>query len=180
MKKILITLLLVLICNVSFAQNSNVTQFMGIDVDGTKTEMIQKLKQKGFVYDAQGGYFTGDFNGYSGALIAIHTNKNKVDRIFVTNLYTTTNEATIIRSFNNLLEQFKSSSKYTLNYGEKIDDSERIGIQMSLYNKVYECVFYQDDNKMKSVWFRLFRNYNDYCIGIFYDNEYNKSHGEDL
>lgn len=180
MKKFLLTLLFVFICNTSFAQNSGVTQFMGIDVDGTKTEMIQKLKQKGFIYNTQGDYLTGEFNGYNGASISIHTNRNKVDRIFVTNLYATTDEATIIRSFNILLEEFNSSSKYTLDYGEKIDDSVRIRTQMSLYNKVYECSFYQNGDTMKSVWFRLLKFYNTYCIGIYYDNKYNMAHGEDL
>lgn len=33
----------------AFAQK-DVTQFLGIPVDGTKTEMVQKLKAKGFKY----------------------------------------------------------------------------------------------------------------------------------
>lgn len=180
MKKFLLTLLFVFICNTSFAQNSGVTQFMGIDVDGTKPEMIQKLKQKGYIYNVQGDYFAGEFNGCKNALIKIHTNKNKVDRIFVTNLYVTTDIATIIINFNRLFEDFRLSSKYTLDYGEKIDESERISTQMSLYNKVYECAFYQDNDTMKRVWFRLLRHYNDYCIGIYYDNPYNEANGEDL
>ena len=33
----------------SFAQN-DVTKFLGIPVDGTKTAMIQQLKEKGYTY----------------------------------------------------------------------------------------------------------------------------------
>lgn len=38
----------------AFAQK-DVTQFLGIPVDGTKTEMVQKLKAKGFKYRLVGG-----------------------------------------------------------------------------------------------------------------------------
>lgn len=33
----------------------------------------------------------------------------------------------------------------------------------------------------KHVWFRIFReNDGEYCIWMYYDNEYNKADGEDL
>ena len=33
---------------------------------------------------------------------------------------------------------------------------------------------------MKPVWFRICESYGKYYIKMFYDNEYNRSHGEDL
>lgn len=32
----------------------------------------------------------------------------------------------------------------------------------------------------KSVWFRIYQDYGDFYISIYYDNEYNKANGEDL
>ena len=66
----------------AFAQK-NVTQFMGIPVDGTKSAMIQKLKAKGFSYNASTDQLSGQFNGRD-VTLAIGTNKNKVSRIAVT------------------------------------------------------------------------------------------------
>ena len=51
MKKILIVTLSLLLSTVIFAQN-NVTQFLGIPVDGSKSAMIEKLKAKGFSIDS--------------------------------------------------------------------------------------------------------------------------------
>lgn len=33
---------------------------------------------------------------------------------------------------------------------------------------------------MKPVWFKIVRVNGEYYICMFYDNEYNRSHGEDL
>lgn len=33
---------------------------------------------------------------------------------------------------------------------------------------------------MKPVWFRICESYGKYYIAMYYDNEYNRSHGEDL
>ena len=46
----------------AFAQK-DVTQFLGIPVDGTKTEMVQKLKAKGFKYNSTYDWLEGEFNG---------------------------------------------------------------------------------------------------------------------
>ncbi|MBQ2189824.1 MAG: hypothetical protein II452_03035, partial [Paludibacteraceae bacterium] len=57
------------------------TKFLGIPIDGTKQEMIQKLKDKGFTYHYERGeeFLSGEFNG-SDVHIFIATNNNKVYR----------------------------------------------------------------------------------------------------
>lgn len=45
MKKLL-TLILLLIASVEMYAQNNITTFLGIPVDGTKSSMIQKLKKK--------------------------------------------------------------------------------------------------------------------------------------
>ena len=80
MKRLIIIILALFASIVISAQtNSNVLKFMGIPVDGSKTEVIQKLKEKGFKYDSINDCLTGQFNGMD-SRIFISTNKNKVDR----------------------------------------------------------------------------------------------------
>lgn len=179
MKKILITLLFILICNTPFAQNSGVTQFMGIDVDGTKTEMIQKLKQKGFVYNSTLDVLEGEFNGKD-VYIMMSTNKNKMHRIYI-HYYDTDDESYALTQYNKLFDQFYESSKYTLNYGAHIKQSENIEYEMRVNYKTYGAIFLQDNDNMKPVYIILSRfGYKDYSISICYDNPYNKPNGQDL
>ena len=82
MKKILLSLTLLMLSVAMYAQNE-VTKFLGIPIDGTKAAMIQKLKAKGFIYNAQVGLLEGTFNGEK-VYVSVQTNKNKVWRIAVT------------------------------------------------------------------------------------------------
>lgn len=82
MKKILSVLLLLLL-SISIYAQQNVTKFLGIPVDGSKAAMIQKLKEKGFRYNAQIDKLEGIFNGEK-VYVLIQTNKNRVWRIAVT------------------------------------------------------------------------------------------------
>lgn len=64
MRRILIVLSFLSICLHIFAQN-DVTKFLGIPVDGPKSEMIRKLKAKGFILNGENAneFLTGRFNG---------------------------------------------------------------------------------------------------------------------
>lgn len=73
-------LLLASVLMLSFAMNAqeDVTKFLGIPVDGTKSEMINKLLAKGFTrteYDRE--VLEGEFNGMS-VVVNVQTNNNKV------------------------------------------------------------------------------------------------------
>lgn len=82
MKKLLSVALMCLCSLVLYAQK-DVTTFLGIPVDGTKAEMIEKLKAKGFTshpYDEDA--LRGEFNGED-VRISVVTNNNKVYRVAV-------------------------------------------------------------------------------------------------
>ena len=81
----------------AFAQK-DVTQFLGIPVDGTKTDMVQKLKAKGFKYNSANGWLEGEFNGREVWLLIV-ANSNKVWRIAVWDKWAT-DEANIKFRFN--------------------------------------------------------------------------------
>ena len=61
MKKILSVLMLLLL-SISIYAQQNVTKFLGIPVDGSKADMIQKLKEKGFTYNTTTDRLEGVFN----------------------------------------------------------------------------------------------------------------------
>ena len=93
----------------AFAQK-DVTQFLGIPVDGTKMEMVQKLKAKGFKYNSTYDWLVGEFNGREVVLL-IAANNNKVWRVAVRDKWTT-DEANIKIRFNALCRQFAKNEKY--------------------------------------------------------------------
>ena len=68
MKRIIITLLVAAVTLCANAQR-DVTKFLGIPVDGSKSEMIQKLKAKGFKSASHDkNILEGTFNGPSALL----------------------------------------------------------------------------------------------------------------
>lgn len=180
--KQLITMILTLFVSIAISAqtNSNVLKFMGIPVDGSKTEVIQKLKEKGFKYDSTNDCLTGRFNGGE-SNIFVSTNKNKVDRIYVCDA-TATNEANIRINYNNLLYQFNNNSKYiTVVENKPIPEDEDISYEMLVHNKRYEAVFYLKENITQGkVWFMIVEFYRKYYIAIFYENLNNRPNGEDL
>ena len=144
MKKI-ITLGLAIVLAIATSAQKNVTQFLGIPVDGSKTAMIKKLKDKGYTYNATLDCMEGEFNGRE-VTLHIVTNNNKVWRIMVSDAYPTRNEADIRIQFNRLCKQFSQNSKYlpiNMTGGYEISESEDISTQMSVYNKRYEAAYYQ-------------------------------------
>ena len=140
MKKTLL-LLLLMASATAFAQKE-VTKFLGIPVDGYKSEMIQKLKAKGYRFNNVTDCLEGEFNGKE-VLISVVTNNNKVYRIAVFDK-NYVNETDIKINFNNLCRQFNRNEKYfSLNEDQTIPEKEDISYEMLAHNKRYEAVFYQ-------------------------------------
>ena len=74
--------MILLLVSVFANAQKDVTKFLGIPVDGNKSEMKKKLIAKGFSYNAQGDFLEGEFNGRDVQLFIV-TNNNKVWRIMV-------------------------------------------------------------------------------------------------
>lgn len=233
MKKLLsiLCLLFAFASTLSAQDYAGITKFLGIPIDGTKSEMIQKLKAKGFVY--AGAYsnadLVGEFNGQD-VEVSVVTNNNKVYRVAVFDRYYS-NESDIKIRFNTLCRQFENNSKYCANIEDQtIPNEDDISYEMSINSKRYQAVFYQHidgvidpenlneylltkftqeqiDNPTdeeaaqineikievvgvvladrfsildRSVWFMIHEEHGRYKILMFYDNELNRSKGEDL
>lgn len=229
MKRLLFIVLAMIATITSFAQQKDVTSFLGIPVDGTVSSMKQKLASKGFVPKKVGTneFLEGEFNGCN-VNVYIRTNNNKVYRIMVADK-NNVDEAQIKIRFNNLVSQFENNKRYIPLDKYTLSDEEDISYEMTVHNKSYEALFYQVPNMekadtlalqkkvlsellskyteaelknpseeitkeiqntaikigtelmlMKPVWFRICESYGKYYIAMYYDNEYNRSHGEDL
>lgn len=189
MKK-LVSLSMLLVMSFSlYAQERDVTRFLGIPVDGSKKDMIQKLKAKGFESIPESAdMLEGEFNGIE-VWIAVATDNNKVWRIAVIDQIKQ-DEGSIKIRFNRLCRQFENNSKYgSIFEDQTIPEDEDISYEMSVNNKRYQAIFYQHpvitDNleqaiDNKRVWFMIAQSYGEYQIIMFYDNKYNEANGEDL
>lgn len=126
----------------TYAQNY-VTTFLGIPIDGYKSEMTQKLISKGFVPKKLGDneFLDGEFNGED-VHVYIGTNNNKVYRIMLCDA-NTRSEADIKIRFNKLVSQFKNNKRYITLEDYTLSDSEDISYGMSVLKKKYDALFYQ-------------------------------------
>lgn len=163
-----------------------VTKFLGIPVDGTKNEMIQKLKNKDFKYDSTYDILEGEFNGKDVSVLIV-TNNNKVYRICVIDNHKC-DEGQIKIRFNTLCKQFENNSKYISVSDFTLSDKEDISYEMSVHNKVYQAFYYQfysetdteEEIENRIVWFTINEQYGQYQIVMYYDNLYNQANGDDL
>lgn len=172
MKKFIGFAAVLLFSAVLYAQK-DVTEFLGIPVDGTKQQMIENLKAKGFVYDSQKDVLSGEFNGED-VSISIQTQGNKVWRLAVIDKIPR-DEIQIKIRFNKLVSQFENNESYLeyiapsfvlafkegmiqrgflseeeapeifddFLYDQTISDDENIGNGIMLEKKQYEAVFHQ-------------------------------------
>lgn len=148
MKKVFITIVLLTLAISSFAQEKDVTKFLGIPVDGTKAEMIAKLKEKGFTqvdFDDD-VILEGEFNGTDVYIIVV-TNNNKVYRIMVSDK-NRISETDIKARFNTLCNQFKDNNKYLSIADYTISEDEDISYQLNVKNKRYQAIFYQVNQEL--------------------------------
>ncbi len=163
-------LFMLFIIPVTIYAQKDVTQFLGIPIDGSKSEMIQKLKAKGYTVSAyKKDVLEGEFNG-TDVNIHIVTNNNKVCRIMVADA-NSVGETDIRIRFNKLIEQFQSNKKY-LPLPESsissyiIPNDEDISYEISVKSKRYEALFYQktsdyDDLVIESANLYKKENLND-------------------
>ena len=153
MKKTFSIVVLLIFSIVVYAQK-DVTQFLGIPIDGSKSEMIKKLKKKGFKSSLLGDdLLMGEFNGADVALHIVTTN-NKVCRIVLLDVNPTEYVTDIKIRFNNLCWQFQNSSKYvSLTDVSRyiIPENYDISYEMMVNHKRYDAIFFQNVAQIDSI-----------------------------
>ncbi|WP_289742868.1 hypothetical protein [Muribaculum intestinale] len=142
MKKTIAGFILALVTICAAYAQKDVTHFLGIPIDGSKSAMIQKLKAKGFKANSyKKDVLEGEFNGMD-VNVHIVTNGDKVCRIMVCDANPVDERSIKIR-FNNLCRQFKKNPKYMSMDDYIIPDDEDISYAITVNNKRYEAIFYQ-------------------------------------
>lgn len=147
MKKATFIFLSIVLMTMSvFAQTSdnNTLKFLGIPVDGTKANMIAKLKEKGFTYNASADCLYGKFNGLE-STVYVSTNYGKVDRIAVFDRYGYDLAGIKVR-YNNLVAQMDKNQKYFSLYDNTISAEDDISYEMDVNNHRYEASYYLSPN----------------------------------
>ena len=134
---------MLLICSAALFAENDVTKFLGIPVDGSKSEMIQKLKAKGFQYNSKLDLLEGEFIGRD-SYISVVTNSDKVYRIMVRDA-TSSSESNIRIRFNALCRQFENNKKYQSVSSESyiIPEDDNISYEMSVNKKRYQASYFQ-------------------------------------
>lgn len=144
MKKTLFIIILLVYSISTWAQN-DITRFLGIPVDGTKEEMIEKLKAKGFSeYPHDQNFLYGKFNGRD-VLVQPQTSGNKVWRIFIIDA-TPSSKADIKTRYNELCRQFMNNPGYLSPQVESdvlIPDNEDIQANPTDSDRRHEAFFWQ-------------------------------------
>ena len=180
MKRFLITFLFVLMTITAIAQESNTIKFLGIPVDGTKKEMISKLQEREYEYDAVSDALFGEFNG-TNAVISVQTVNNRVWRIAIVDANMNSDEANIKIRYNLLFEQLSNNGKYEVADGSTLGEKEDISYEMIVLEKRYDAIFALKDKSIHGVvWYIIVRPYDKYGIMMFYENLDNAANGDDL
>lgn len=137
---------IVLVCAATLethGQEKDVTTFLGIPVDGSKIEMLEKLRAKGFRNTSEANMLEGEFNG-TNVYVAVVTNGNKVYRIMVADK-NYQGETDIKIRFNNLCQQFENNPRYvSMNREQTIPDDENLAYEIAVHDKRYEAIFFQN------------------------------------
>lgn len=153
MKKTL-SFLILLIFSATMLAQEDVTKFLGIPVDGSKSVMIQKLKAKGFTSSLiDQDVLVGKFNG-ADVNLHIVTNRDKVYRIMVSDVIHV-DEVDIKIRFNTLCHQFQNNAKYLSESfsspGYTLSDDENISYGMTVNKKRYEASYMQLATAMDTI-----------------------------
>ena len=123
------------------------------------------------------------WKGNSMDSVSIVTNNNRVCRIMVCDK-NTCDEGQIKIRYNTLCRQFANNQKYLPISAEELSESEDISYEMTINKKEYQAGYAQlpadDDLRNRFVWFTISEFNGEYYITMFYDNEFNRAHGEDL
>ncbi len=155
MRKIVFTILMLLTLSMSAQKNDGIIKFKGIPVDGTKNEMISKLKQKGFTYDYANDMFRGEFDG-NRIVGFIQTYNDKVYNIRFAYDVEGYQKAVVIHRFNSLVGRYDTNEKYLsyINFDKvlndldtyEIDAYEDIGYEMKR-GRIYKAQYLYKDDK---------------------------------
>lgn len=120
-------------------RQKDVVEFLGIPVDGEKFEMVNKLKEKGFVPYRGDKILEGNFKGSDVYLYIVTNDDDKVCSIVVRDKNFVGGDE-VKEKFNTLCNKFKYSSRYISFMNFNIPKEENVSYEM-LENKKHVSYF---------------------------------------
>lgn len=162
MKRII--LVLVFILTWSFRSWSQTTTFLDITIDGTKSEMIQKLTKRGFNYDEADMWLTGKYQGRDVVLIIISNDRGLVYQLdLIFNRWTDEIKAKML-FISTYYNYFKYNSSKYVDISSTMDSYEADFLELDAAGKTSE------NNKVK---LKIIKGRKGYTVGIFFINNNN-------
>ncbi len=204
MRKIAFTLLMFMTLSLNAQINDNIMKFMGIPIDGPKSEMIDKLIEKGFSpeqieidlenaendvlraggklndgrnRERDGNYFMkGSFDGKRCSLVLV-SYKSKVYRIVVAFEDSYTNKVHAFTSFNYYADRLNNKYSNEHNFYKPLDYSNELNLDADFFN-----IFFADEqyNGVVTLHITYPVSNMEYHIILEYTNIKNAPNGEDL
>ena len=147
MKRIILLVTMVAFSLAVYSQR-DATKFLGIPMDITKGEMIQKLEAFGFSYRANSDYLRGWFNDEQ-VDVYIRSQNNRITKIRVVELKLRT-QSDVLSRFDQLVSQFEKNDNYAFQWRKQ----SNVIIHSSGYSFNYKdkkATFYQKDKTIKSL-----------------------------
>ena len=143
MKRILLIATILFWLPFTILAQNNSTHFLGIPVDGPKSEMIEKIKDKGFTYYVAEDYFTGYYYGYP-VYLFVQAERGVVNRIIVYDI-PQRSEKDIKKRFNAICHGFEKNNRYaSLNEKSvKIPKKENLHHEITVHKKKYIALYNQ-------------------------------------
>lgn len=180
MKRIF-SITLTLMLAVSLQAQKSVTTFLGIPVEGTKSEMVNKLKENGVLTESGSG-MSCTISGVP-YIVKIMTNDNKVYRISLTEQVGTDDICKAIAKYNELIEQFRNNEKEFTEYesNDLIHECNSPKYRHYIHEGWCYAEFFQVCDPQlysRKVSFKISDEYGDYRIVRCYDNIYNLPKGD--
>lgn len=142
-KNLLFSVLFACVFPLTGLADTETTHFLGFAVDGSKEQMIENIKSKGFIYNKEDDFFTGIYYGQP-SYIFVKTKNNVVSRIIVYDI-AQRNATEIKERFNTLYGRYLRNDRYISLQEEdaRIPAKEDVGYEMRIHNKLYKAVFGQ-------------------------------------
>ncbi len=139
--RLFFVILFCLFCVNIFAQR-DVTTFLGVPIDGAKDELLEKLKDKGWLPSMKGSdVLHGQFEKIDLELRVV-TYNDTVYRIVLSDR-STFDEKEIITRYNMLCDYFLESHRYSGNASQKLSETMDLTYEMKTMNRHIDAVFYQ-------------------------------------
>lgn len=180
--KRLLSISVALMLAISLQAQSNVTSFMGVPVNGSKTKVIQQLKSKGLVAGVGDIDMMGVVDGRI-CLVNILTHKSKAYRIMVIEKDATTDVNAIIKRYNNLIETYRNDSTMTeYEYNRAVTSRDMPFYEDYIHSGVYYAEFFQKSGEPelydRRVSFEISDEFGGFRIVTCYDNIHNMPEGD--